>query len=88
MPFCVGDVTKAWNHRFRQAQEKKSKRIVTNSVHDAHYSMTKGMLDEDKVIETCDHDNIKCFQTCSEWEWFTSKAWRERGNYLDESCLK
>ena len=45
---------------------KKSKRIVTNSVHNAHNSMTKGMLDEDKVIETCDHANIECFQTCSE----------------------
>lgn len=67
---------------------KKSKRIVTNSVHNAHNSMTKGMLDEDKVMETCDHANIECFQTCWDWEWFTSKTWRERGNYLDESCLK
>jgi hypothetical protein len=69
-------------------QGKKSKRIVTKNVHNANNSMTKGMPDEDKVMETCDHDNIECFQTCSDWEWFTSRVWRERGHYLDELCLK
>jgi hypothetical protein len=59
----------------RTGPGKKSKSIVTNSAHNANNSMTKGMLDEDKVIETCDHDSIECLKTCSEWEWFTSKVW-------------
>ena len=49
--------------------------------------MTKGMRDEERVMETCDHDDIKCFQNCSDWKWFTSKTWKAKGDYLDELCF-
>lgn len=85
---CKGCYLKKLDDKVETGSGKKSRRVVAKSAENANNSMTKGMRDEERVMETCDHDDIKCFQNCSDWRWFTSKAWKEKGDYLDELCFK